>query len=86
MKQVHDTSKLDMILCYIEKVADTQEFPIDEQEGYVKACRLITKWQCGVINNKQKDIIIEELQHICFRLNINFIQFVEDIAKEAWSK
>lgn len=77
---------LDIVLCVIEQAADKQHFPIDEHAGYVKACRLITKWQYGVINNKQKQSIINELDNICNLLGLNLASIAGKIAKEAWSK
>ena len=77
---------LDIVLCVIEQAADNQHFPIDEHEGYIKACRLITKWQYGVINNRQKQSIINELDNICNLLGLNLASIAGKIAKEAWNK
>ena len=77
---------LDIVLCVIEQAADNQHFPIDDHEGYIKACRLITKWQYGVINNKQKQSIINELDNICTLLGLSLASIAGKIAKEAWSK
>ena len=82
----NNVTGIDIVLCVIERTADIQHFPIDEHEGYTKACRLITKHEFGVINNKQKQYIINELDNICTLLGLNLMSIVSKIAKEAWSK
>ena len=77
---------LDIVLCVIEQTADLQNFPIDEHTGYIKACRLITKYERDVINNRQKQSIINELDNICNLLGLSLASIAGKIAKEAWSK
>ena len=77
---------LDIVLCIIEQAADKQHFPIDEHAGYIKACRLITKHEMDVINNKQKQYIINELDNVCTLLGLSLASIAGKIAKEAWSK
>lgn len=86
MAYCNDVTGIDIVLCIIEQTADIQNFPIDEHSGYVKACRLVTKYQHGVINNKQKQYIINELDNICTLLGLNLMSITSKIAKEAWSK
>ena len=82
----NDVSGIDIVLCVIEQAADIQYFPIDEHPGYVKACRLITKHEMDVINNRQKQYIINELDNICTLLGLNLMSLANKIAREAWSK